>query len=113
MIEMLMDTSATIVHYTTGAEDELGRSQRVETGREVVPARLEQRVTNEEATQAFTTDRWFAAFPEGTKLEAGDEVIADGRVYTVDGAPNVLSIPGFPVLNRTQAELIYRGPVTA
>lgn len=111
MIEMLMDSTATIIHYQPGAEDENGRPLKVESGREDVPARLEQRVSTEGTTQAFTTDRWFAAFPEGTRIEAGDEIISGGRRFSVDGAPNELSIPGFPVLNRTQAELVYTGPV--
>lgn len=110
---MLMDSRVTLRHYAPSSEDELGRVTRVLAGTEDTVARLEQRASIEANTLAFTTDRWHAAFPEGTQLEAGDEVVQGSRLFRVDGAPNAMSVPGFPVLNRLEAELIYLGPVTS
>lgn len=111
MIQALMDTEVEIVRYGPTGEDDLGRPVRGEVSRTESIARIEQRGSIE--GEAFVADRWRASLPWGIDIDADDELHEGGRTFRVDGTPNIMSIPGFPALDRVEVELLYVGRVDA
>ena len=111
MIQALMDTPVEIVHYGPTGEDDLGRTVRGEVARFDTIARLEQRGTVE--GEAFVANQWRASLPLGTDIDADDILLEGGREFKVDGTPNIMSIPGFPALDRVEVALTYVGRVDA
>jgi hypothetical protein len=111
LITSLMNDSVVIVRLSDGATDEYGRPARDEAERLNTRARIEQRSSRE--GEAFTVDVWRIALPALTAIDAGDEVEYQGKRFSVLNAPDNLSIPGFPFLDRAEVDLRYVGPIDA
>jgi hypothetical protein len=111
LITAFMNDDVVIVRLSDGATDEYGRPSRDESERLNTRARIEQRSSVE--GEAFTTDVWRIALPAGTQIDAGDEVEYSGKRFSVINAPDNLSIPGFPFLDRAEVDLRYVGPIDA
>lgn len=100
-----------IRRYGTGPKDSLGRTTRVLTSETTVNGLLQPTGTLE--GEAFVVDRFRAVMPIGTDLQLTDEVIADGKKYTVEGTPFEASAPGAKSIGVISAVLKYVGPVTS
>jgi hypothetical protein len=111
LITSLMNDDVIIVRLSDGAVDEYGRPSRDEAERLNSRARIEQRSSRE--GEAFTVDVWRLALPAGSLIDAGDEVEYLGKRFSVINAPDNLSIPGFPFLDRVEVDLRYVGPLDA
>jgi hypothetical protein len=62
--------------------------------------------------EAFVVDEFQATMPLGTDLRAGDEVLAKGRRFTVEGTPFDAVVPRTRI-GVVTARLKYVGPVTS
>lgn len=111
MITALMNDSVVILRLSDGPTDEYGRPSRDESERLNSRARIEQRASVE--GEGFTTDKWRIALPTGSLIDSGDEIEYQGRRFSVINAPDNLSIPGFPFLDRVEVDLRYVGPLDA
>lgn len=99
----------TIRRATSGAKDAYGRPAQTVSDVATVPGILQPTGTLE--GEAFVVDRFRAIMPLNTDLRVGDEVVADGRVYTVEGTPFESQAPGSKSVGITTAVLKYVGPV--
>lgn len=99
-----------IRRYGPGAKDTLGRPTRTLLSEATVNGLLQPTGTLE--GEAFVVDRFRSIMPLGTDLRPADEVIAEGRVYTVEGSPFSTSAPGAKSVGVITAVLKYIGPVT-
>ena len=111
MITSLMNDTVTIVRLSNGEVDEYGKPSRETSERLNSRARIEQRGSRE--GEAYTVDTWRIALPPQTQIDAGDEVEYQGKRFSVINAPDNLSIPGFPFLNRVEVDLRFVGPIDA
>jgi hypothetical protein len=112
MLGALMERGLfTIVRFGVVGKDPLGKPLRAVVSSTVVDGRLEQTRTVEASEDALVVNSYRAFMPAGTDLRAGDEVRARGQRFTVEGAPAVGGISGFPALTNVAAVLKYVGPV--
>lgn len=112
MIGLLMERDLfTVVRKLPAGKDSLGRPKTATISRATSDGRLEQTTTVE--GEAFVVNRYRAFFPVGTELHADDEIECRGDRYTVQGAPSVERVPGFPAISNLAATLQYVGPVSS
>jgi hypothetical protein len=111
LITALMNDNVIIVRLSDGITDEYGKPSRDEAARLNSRARIEQRGSRE--GEGYTTDTWRIALPAGSLIDAGDEIEYQGKRFQVINAPDNLSIPGFPFLDRAEVDLRYVGPIDA
>lgn len=111
MIAALMEPGLfTVVKRLAAGKDSLNRPVTANISRKVSDGRLEQTASVE--GEAFVVNRYRAFFPISTDVSADDSVECRGSLYTVEGAPSVERVPGFPALDNIAAVLRYVGPVT-
>ncbi len=96
-------------HGRTGAKDRMGNWVIGEVSRVPTRARLEQVGSREDDTDAYVVDQWRAFFPAGFDLKAADIIEHRGRKFTVEGTPELSTVPGFPAADHVGAILRYVG----
>ncbi len=87
--------------------DDHGRVVRSGFSEQVVNGILQPTGTAE--GEAFVVDHFRAVMPIGTDLRAGDEVLAQGKRYTVEGTPFTAHPPGVKTIGTVTAVLKYVG----
>ncbi len=101
---IVFDTRVTVVNYAVTGTDKLGKPKRSVTRRRAnVPAQLTQRTSDENPT--FVTDRYSALLAPGAQLGPADEVLHNGRTFTVEGSPERKGVPGFSPFDHIAANL--------
>lgn len=100
----------TIRRYGPGGKSPLGKPTRILLSETPADGLLDQTGTVE--GEAFVVDKMRATMPIGTDLRADDEVEARGDLYTVEGRPFAVGVPGFVSIGVVTAVLQYVGPVT-
>lgn len=101
----------TIRRYGVGPKDALGRPTKVLQSETTVSGLLS--LTGTVEGEAFVVDLFRATMPVGTDLRPADEVLSQGKVYTVQGTPFSVHAPGSKSVGVVTAVLKYVGPVTA
>lgn len=109
MIAALMGSTVTVVRQGVTGKDPLGKAIVGEISRVTVPARLEQRGSEE--GDAYVVNSWAAYLPASTEVKERDVLIEGDRRFQVEGTPALNRIPGFPAADHLAVNLKYVGEV--